>query len=311
MIKGKDPQQILADLRRLDHMEFSVDQPSPLNDKVLGDKRRKLKETWDRMMHLYQKEDKDKFVQLKRLQEEYEAERNDLKKHFEAVKSAENVHLDEIPLPALPSSLPHHVSSLTTYRTVTLKQPPGPPPGPPPRLSEFDGLDEAASDSKRPVAADKEVDEFLKEIADFVPPTVSQPLSLPMTAVPPPTVIRNPLLLLQPQTPVQPPLGTRPMSFASFPRNRQPQTTVSQSQDRQASQAATIEAKPQLRNLSADATRFTPLSLRIKRSEKAPVTRPAARGSGHSEATGQDGSGGTQSKEAAYEQFMRELQGLL
>lgn len=44
------------------------------------------------------------------------------------------------------------------------------------------------------------------------------------------------------------------------------------------SDRATIEAKPQLRNLSADATRFTPVSLRVKRNEK-----PQAKKPGHGE----------------------------
>lgn len=33
--------------------EFNVLQPSPLNDKVLKEKRKKLKETFDRVMRLY------------------------------------------------------------------------------------------------------------------------------------------------------------------------------------------------------------------------------------------------------------------
>lgn len=53
MLKGKDPYQILADLERLDRMEYDVDNPPVLNEKVLKDKRRKLKETWDRICRLY------------------------------------------------------------------------------------------------------------------------------------------------------------------------------------------------------------------------------------------------------------------
>lgn len=53
VLKGKDPHQVLADMERLDQMEYSVDAPPPLNEKVLRDKRRKLKETWDRLCRLY------------------------------------------------------------------------------------------------------------------------------------------------------------------------------------------------------------------------------------------------------------------
>src|SRR2546421_12810919 len=58
VIKGKDPNQILAELERLDQMEFNVNQPPVLNEKVLMDKRRKLKDSWDRIVRLYFKEDK-------------------------------------------------------------------------------------------------------------------------------------------------------------------------------------------------------------------------------------------------------------
>lgn len=34
-------------------LEYNVLQPSPLNEKVLRDKRKKLKETFDRVMRLY------------------------------------------------------------------------------------------------------------------------------------------------------------------------------------------------------------------------------------------------------------------
>lgn len=34
-------------------MEYDFSNPSPLNEKVLRDKRRKLKETWDRICKLY------------------------------------------------------------------------------------------------------------------------------------------------------------------------------------------------------------------------------------------------------------------
>lgn len=35
------------------YIEYNVVQPSPLNEKVLREKRRKLKETFDRVMKMY------------------------------------------------------------------------------------------------------------------------------------------------------------------------------------------------------------------------------------------------------------------
>ena len=53
VLKGKDPYQIISDMERLDRMEYDFYNPPALNEKVLKDKRRKLKETWDRLLRLY------------------------------------------------------------------------------------------------------------------------------------------------------------------------------------------------------------------------------------------------------------------
>ena len=71
VLKGKDPAQLLDEMEKIDEMgriicffpinstnlwlflEYNVFQPSPLNEKVLREKRKKLKETLDRVMRLY------------------------------------------------------------------------------------------------------------------------------------------------------------------------------------------------------------------------------------------------------------------
>lgn len=81
VLKGKDPAQLIEEMEKIDEMgllfsifleifcyqlsfltecifslnysEFNVLQPSPLNEKVLREKRKKLKETFDRVMRLY------------------------------------------------------------------------------------------------------------------------------------------------------------------------------------------------------------------------------------------------------------------
>lgn len=72
MLKGKDPAQLIEEMEKIDEMgmlqpgivtlfglktvfvlEYNVYQPSPLNEKVLREKRKKLKETFDRVMRLY------------------------------------------------------------------------------------------------------------------------------------------------------------------------------------------------------------------------------------------------------------------
>lgn len=73
----------------------------------------------------------------------------------------------------------------------------------------------------------------------------------------------------------------------------------------------TITAKPQIRNLSADVTRFVPSTLRVKREDKKPqkpkpfvseYSRQQQHEAAHAKGT---------TKDDAYMQFMREMQGLL
>lgn len=79
-------------------------------------------------------------------------------------------------------------------------------------------------------------------------------------------------------------------------------------------QGATIMAKPQIRNLSADVTRFVPSTLRVKREDKKPKqsTRALAHELKHKEyLSAQAAVSGKPSKDDAYMQFMKEMQGLL
>lgn len=43
----------LINILLLFYLEYNVNSPPLLNEKVLKDKRKKLKETWDRVMRLY------------------------------------------------------------------------------------------------------------------------------------------------------------------------------------------------------------------------------------------------------------------
>lgn len=73
----------------------------------------------------------------------------------------------------------------------------------------------------------------------------------------------------------------------------------------------TITAKPQIRNLSADVTRFVPSALRVKREDKK-VQKPKPFANEYSRQHQQESTQakGT-TKDDAYMQFMREMQGLL
>ncbi|CAG9793748.1 unnamed protein product [Diatraea saccharalis] len=156
VLKMKDPTQILEELQKIDEMEFNVLQPSPLNEKVLKEKRKKLRETFDRVLKMYDKDDPEKWVELKRQEMEYEKRRAHLISYYESVKHAQSVQVDDIPLPTLqvpdnliygnvPSQIPLPLDSAhpngpvkpilkkdSAYRERPKGiEPPGVPPGPP------------------------------------------------------------------------------------------------------------------------------------------------------------------------------------
>ncbi|XP_039284804.1 WW domain-binding protein 11 isoform X2 [Nilaparvata lugens] len=168
VLKGKDPVQILAEMEKIDQMEYNVLQPSPLNEKVLKDKRKKLRDTLDRVMKMYVKDDPDKWEELKRAEADYEKRRFTMSTYYEAVRHAQQVQVDDIPLPInqlppesiaalagltaqiplpvdLPLPLPPAAGILRKRSAYSPplrpKIPPGVPPGPPPELDSEDEAD--------------------------------------------------------------------------------------------------------------------------------------------------------------------------
>lgn len=80
--------------------------------------------------------------------------------------------------------------------------------------------------------------------------------------------------------------------------------------DKDGKSSTTIEAKPQIRNLAADVTRFLPTSLRVKRDDKkksSSISRIAER----LPETQPPRTSQPKTKDDAYMQFMQEMQGLL
>lgn len=84
---------------------------------------------------------------------------------------------------------------------------------------------------------------------------------LPHQIVPPPPPMSQPSAM-------NPNVLSAPPSLISRPTNRQSTVIGKPDIDDKKSSGATIEAKPQLRNLSADVTKFMPTSLRVKREDK-------------------------------------------
>lgn len=110
---------------------------------------------------------------------------------------------------------------------------------------------------------------------------------------------------------VKPPTGVNPNVLSAPPSIRIPGKEEESEEQRS---SATIEAKPQLRNLQADVTRFMPTSLRVKRDGKGKA-KPAKTNEPEKEAVQvkkapAPGAQGP-NKEDAYLKFMDEMQGLL
>ncbi|KAF2363383.1 WW domain binding protein 11 [Trinorchestia longiramus] len=101
VLKGKDPTQLIIEMEKMDQMEYNVEIPPSLSEKVLSDKRKKLRETLDRVMKLYEKENPEYWVEIRRMVADYEKKREALLEYYEAVKHAQAVTVDEIPLPNL------------------------------------------------------------------------------------------------------------------------------------------------------------------------------------------------------------------
>lgn len=112
--------------------------------------------------------------------------------------------------------------------------------------------------------------------------------------------------------PPGPPPGIPParMSHPPFNKSMHPNATASmQKPVKDTKGMTTISAKPQIRNLSADVTRFVPSTLRVKREDKkVPKKSITPYNRHHSEQTAK--AAGT-TKDDAYMQFMQEMQGLL
>ncbi|KAJ8383999.1 hypothetical protein AAFF_G00212430 [Aldrovandia affinis] len=106
VLKMKDPRQIIRDMEKLDEMEFNPVQVPLLNEKVLRDKRKKLRETFERIVRLYERENPETYKELRKLEQDYESKRGQLALYFHSVKNAELVEVDSIPLPEMPHAPP-------------------------------------------------------------------------------------------------------------------------------------------------------------------------------------------------------------
>jgi len=190
VLKGKNPREIIEELEKIDDMEYNPVTPCPLNQKVMYEKRRKLAETWDRVIKLYEKDAPEQWADLKKLWTNYQGRKIEVVKYYESVISAQDVEVDTIPLPnsssagletgewdddgmAIPLPPPSLYIPPGPPRSVLKKPPsvldtvkpmlcPGVPAGPPPAIEDYDVV-ELEGSRKRTIRFGDEREEQVEE----------------------------------------------------------------------------------------------------------------------------------------------------
>lgn len=141
-IESKNPEQVIADLEKLDRLEYDITTNPTFTDSLYKDRRKKLKETWTKILAFYQKEDPERHAKLKTIEAEYEKTHKKASSEFEAIKAAQEVKIEDVFLPPEPNLPSHEIAdndpllSEDVYITPLTDgfKPPGCPPGPPPDL---------------------------------------------------------------------------------------------------------------------------------------------------------------------------------
>jgi len=188
VLKGQNPREIVESLEKIDDMEYNPITPCPHAPKVMFEKRRKLAETWDRVIKMYEKDQPDQFADLKKLWNNYQARKIEVVKYYESVISAQEVDVDAIPLPSadgglggmdIPLPPPSVVTPQGPPKSVLKKPPsvfettrpmlcPGVPADVPPNIEDYD-VEEAEEDAgarKRTIRFGDEKEEDVETTKD-------------------------------------------------------------------------------------------------------------------------------------------------
>eukprot|EP00108_Taenia_solium_P007797 TsM_000230300 transcript=TsM_000230300 gene=TsM_000230300 len=366
VLKSKDALQLLEEASMYDKQEYDPNVQSSLNERVLQGKRKRLLETFDNLVTLYKKEDPEYAKDLLRARKDYDKRRHDMMLYYEQVKLAERTKASDIPLPDLPpsqlslppSEIPMPMGISLSFTKGILKKPlsiPGPPPGAvpigrkppgPPPLPIPDLTDSESEDADgRPDSTKQRRIRFAEndvQASGFIPglPTSQIPLPPVGAGVPgfPGVVAPG----YPSATGLRINMHNSGGAVLSAPPTMNPLPLhhlepVAGEVGAGGSSGTTIEAKPQLKNLIGDATRFVPTSLKVRRTVKDAHGRLIQIGGGISSSGIRSGSSlppsqrlgsvpgralgvpasvvsskpNVTNKDAAYEEFMREMEGLL
>ncbi|VDN17570.1 unnamed protein product [Dibothriocephalus latus] len=102
VLKAKDATQLLEEASMYDKQEYDPNVQASLNERVLQEKRKRVLDTFDRLVVLYRKDDPEYAARLQAARTEYDKRRHEMMLFYEQVKLAERVKASEIPLPDLP-----------------------------------------------------------------------------------------------------------------------------------------------------------------------------------------------------------------
>lgn len=144
VLKNKDPLGLLQDLEALDELELNPEVQTDLNEKVIKEKRKKIKETFERVLKLYSREEPERHNDFRKAEKKYEKQRTVKVREYEAIRDARQVAVESIPLPDAPNAL----SAIPLPQDIPLPgaQPPsilkksssyGPPLMPPPFMANI------------------------------------------------------------------------------------------------------------------------------------------------------------------------------
>ncbi|XP_031557712.1 WW domain-binding protein 11-like [Actinia tenebrosa] len=144
VLKTKDPKRILDEIEKIETVELDAGvEPLP-NDKALKDKKKKLRETLERLQKLFEKSDPKKAGEIQKLLNESEKRREHLQ--IEAYESMHaKLQAEQFANIPLPTNIPLPHSGMLMPSDIPLPGPlpgqqtlppglipPGPPPGEPP-----------------------------------------------------------------------------------------------------------------------------------------------------------------------------------
>lgn len=144
-IERRDPEQIISDLEKLDSLEFDISTNPTTSDSFYKDKRKRLLETWTKILAYYAKEDPERHAKLKKLENDYEIKHKKLAREFEGIKAAQELKIEDVFLPLEPNSAIDDIAdddplfSKSIYITPLNEdiKPPGCPPGLPPDFKQI------------------------------------------------------------------------------------------------------------------------------------------------------------------------------